>query len=894
MAIIDLQDRIIEIVNREDQSDFLYDLLDVYDIPKATITRLKNGNQNLTKSPGEVHLKNKIWFKQARKGNLFDSFVEVEKQVAELSAKPRYVLVTDFGRILAKDTKTQEALDIKFEDLPQYFDFFLAWKGIEKVDFEKENPADIKAAERFARLYDVLRKENSITENYKGIDLFLIRLLFCFFAEDTDIFKRNSFTNPIKTLTEEDGSDLNKFFTDLFIVLDKTEREGVPSYLKEFPFVNGQLFTEPHEELKFSSKSRKLIIECGELLNWAKINPDIFGSMIQAVATEESRSHLGMHYTSVPNIMKVIKPLFLDELYEAFEKAYDNMDKLNLLYERIGKIKFFDPACGSGNFLIITYKELRRLEIKILLRQRELSEYIMYLPSVTLDQFYGIEIDDFAHDVAKLSLWIAEHQMNMELEEIFNDKVRATLPLQSAGEIRCANALRVDWNEVCPYTKNEEVYIFGNPPYLGSKKQNPNHKEDLMSVYGPKSNYKQVDYIAGWFQLAANYIKDDLVRVAFVSTNSICQGEQVELIWKRLLENTQISFAYTSFKWNNNAKKNAGVTVIVVGLDSSDKNVKTKRLYIGMNEKSVKHITPYLTEGEDTIVSKLEKSISGFPKMDFGSMPRDGGGLIFSPEEREKVIESYPELNPYIWRYIGADEFINNTFRYCLWLNSETYEEIKDNPIVRDRMEIVRQARLSSKAKSTQNAAKTPYSFVQRGPEYFYSKDDKRMSVIVPAFSSENRFYVPIGIEKSSTILSNKVYVIPNAEISLLGILSSRMHMTWMRAVAGRLETRYGYSSGIVYNTFPFPSISTRRKQEIEAAALDILDIREELGGTLAELYDQGKMPMDLKLAHEKLDSIVERAYRQKVFETDEERLEALLKIYQEMLNNRSNHGKYN
>lgn len=883
MGIIELEDKIVEIVNREDHSDFLFELLDVYDIPKSTITRLKKGNQNLTKRTGEVHLKNKVWFKKAQKGKLFDSFVEIEQQVVELSAKPRYLLVTDFENILAKDTKTQSALDIKFQELPQYFDFFLAWKGIEKVEFEKENPADIKAAERFARLYDVLHKENNIDKDNRGLDIFLIRLLFCLFAEDTDIFERNSFTNVIKTLTEKDGSDLNKLFTDLFAVLDKEGREGVPIYLREFPYVNGQLFTEPHEFLKFSTKSRKLIIECGEMLNWAKINPDIFGSMIQAVATTESRSHLGMHYTSVPNIMKVIKPLFLDDLYRAFEKADGSMDKLNLLYERIGKIKLFDPACGSGNFLIIAYKELRRLEIQILLRQRELSPTIMYLPSVTLDQFYGIEIDDFAHDVAKLSLWIAEHQMNMELEEIFNDKVRATLPLQSTGEIRCANALRVDWNEICPHKKNEEVYIFGNPPYLGSKKQNLSHKADLMNVFGPKSNYKQVDYISGWLQLAANYIQNSLVRVAFVSTNSICQGEQVEMIWQRLLMNTQISFAYTSFKWNNNAKKNAGVTVIIVGLESNDRKVITKRLFIGMNEKCVKHITPYLTEGEDTIVYKMEKSISGFPKMDFGSMPRDGGGLIFSPEEREKAIERYPELKPYIWRYIGADEFINNTFRYCFWLNSDTYEKINDIPIVRDRMEQVKRARLASKAKSTQSAAKTPYLFVQRGPESFYSKDDKNISVIVPAFSSENRFYVPIGIEKSSTILSNKVYVIPNADISLFGILSSRMHMTWMRAVAGRLETRYGYSSGIVYNTFPFPSISTRKKQEIEAAALDILDIREEFGGTLAELYNQEKMPMDLKIAHDKLDGVVERAYRQKVFETDEERLEVLLKMYQEM-----------
>jgi len=876
MAIIELEDKIVEIVEREDHSDFLYELLNIYDIPKATITRLKKGNQNLAKKSGEIHLKNKVWFKEVEKGKLFDGFVEVEQQVAELSAKPRYLLVTDFDGILTKDTKTQEALDIKFRELPQYFDFFLAWKGIEKVDFEKENPADIKAAERFARLYDVLRKENDITDNNRGLDLFLIRLLFGFFAEDTDIFKQNSFTNSIKTLTNEDGTDLNKFFTDLFVVLDKTERDDIPSYLREFPYVNGQLFTEPHEELKFSTKSRKLIIECGELLNWAKINPDIFGSMIQAVATEESRSHLGMHYTSVPNIMKVIKPLFLDDLYEEFEKAYDSMDKLNLLYERIGKIKFFDPACGSGNFLIVTYKELRRLEIKILLRQRELSEYIMYLPSVTLDQFYGIEIDDFAHDVAKLSLWIAEHQMNMELEEIFNNKVRATLPLQSVGEIRCANAIRVEWTDVCPLKESEEIFVFGNPPYLGSKKQNKEHKSDMLSIFGNVKNGKMLDYISAWFFLGSKYISDTNAKVAFVSTNSVTHGEQVSILWNELFKfNIQINFAFKSFKWTNNAKNNAGVTVVIIGFGPLDTKVN-KYLFVDETKKLVSNISPYLTDGENILVSSRTKPISELPKLHFGNMPNDGGGLIFSIAEFEDAIDKYPELVPYFKKFIGSDEFIKGGLRYCLWLNEKQYEEIKSNPLIQKRISISKNHREKSTDKGTNKLALTPWKFRD-------TREATKYSIVVPAFSSENRFYVPIGIEKSSTILSNKVYVLPDADISLFGILSSRMHMTWMRAVAGRLETRYGYSAGIVYNTFPFPSISTRRKQEIEAAALDILDIREELGGTLAELYDQEKMPKDLKLAHENLDGIIERAYRQKAFESDEERLEILLKMYQEM-----------
>ncbi|WP_047153733.1 class I SAM-dependent DNA methyltransferase [Aneurinibacillus tyrosinisolvens] len=876
MAIIDLEDKIVELVNREDHSDFLYELLDVYDIPRATITRLKNGNQNLTKRAGEVHLKNKVWFKEAKKGKLFDSFVEVEKQVAELSAKPRYLLVTNFDGILAKDTKTQAAIDIKFEELPQYFDFFLAWKGVEKVEFEKENPADIKAAERFARLYDVLRKENNITDNIRGLDLFLIRLLFCLFAEDTNIFNRNSFTNLIKTLTEEDGSDLNKLFTDLFVVLDKVGRDDVPTYLKEFPYVNGQLFTEPHEALEFSTKSRKLIIECGELLNWAKINPDIFGSMIQAVATEESRSHLGMHYTSVTNIMKVINPLFLDELKQNYIDAYDDDKKLEALLTRISKIKFFDPACGSGNFLIITYKEMRRLEIKIIKRLQELLGTYLYVPSITLSQFYGIEIDDFAHDVARLSLWIADHQMNEELNNEVHNAVRPTLPLHTAGDIRCANAIRIEWTDVCPVQKSEEIFVFGNPPYLGSKKQNKEHKSDMLSIFGNVKNGKILDYISAWFFLGAKYISDTNAKAAFVSTNSITQGEQVSVLWNELFKfNIQINFAFKSFKWTNNAKNNAGVIVVIVGFGPLDTKVN-KYLFVDETKKLVPNISPYLTGGENILVSSRTKPISDLPKLHFGNMPNDGGGLLFTLAEYADTIDKYPELVSYFKKFIGSVEFINGALRYCLWLNEKKYEEIKSNPLIKERISISKNHREKSTDKGTNKLALTPWKFRDTHKTNNYS-------IVVPSVSSENRFYIPMGLAGADIILSNLIYVIYDADIYLLGILMSRMHMTWVKAVAGRLKNDYRYSAGLCYNTFPIPELSTRRKNEIEEAILEILDLREELGGTLAELYNTATMPMELKVAHENLDGIVERAYRQKVFENDEERLEVLLKMYQEM-----------
>jgi len=876
MAIIDLEDKIVEIINRKNHLDFLYDFLGVYDIPRATITRLKKGNLNLAKQAGEVHLKNKVWFKEVGKGKVFEGFVEVEKQVQKLSAKPRYIIVTDFERILARDTKTQESIDIKFKNLSQYFDFFLAWKGIEKVDFEKENPADIRAAERFARLYDVLRRENGSIEVNKGLDLFLIRLLFCLFAEDTDIFKRNSFTNLIKTLTKEDGSDLNNIFTEIFVVLDKEERDDVPSYLKEFPYVNGQLFREPHEEINFSEKSRKLIIECGELLNWAKINPDIFGSMVQAVTSEETRSHLGMHYTSVPNIMKVIKPLFLDELYEEFDKAYNSMDKLNLLYERIGKIKFFDPACGSGNFLIITYKELRRLEIKILLRQRELKEYIMYLPSVTLDQFYGIEIDDFAHDVAKLSLWIAEHQMNMELDEIFNDKVRPTLPLQSAGDIRCANALQVDWNEICPQNNDEEIYIFGNPPYLGSRNQEPEQKQDMANLLGGIAGYKKLDYIACWFILASKYIEGSKAEFAFVSTNSLFQGEQVPILWDRINSNTEISFAYTSFKWDNSAKNNAAVIVVIVGFSPKGLR-KDKKLYTGYNVIHTENINAYLTSGPNVIVKSSNKQLNNYPKLSKGNAAYDDGKLTFSIAEYNQLANSNPEVLPFMKKFISADDFINGTYKYCLWLTKENLKEAEKIPFIKDRINGVKEFRLSSKRAVTRKQAVTPYAF---GEIRYKNKP----AIIIPVVSSEAREYIPMGIIQPNIIPSYATFTIYDAPLWVLGLLQSKMHMTWVKAVAGRLKSDYRYSAGLCYNTFPFPNLSKRRQNEIEDATLEILDVREELGGTLAELYHTNKMPMELKEAHKNLDEIVERAYRQKDIETDEERLEILLKMYQEMI----------
>lgn len=885
MAITEIEDRITDIIDCNDKDQFIYDFLSVYDFPKATITKLRKGTNNLAKDPGEVYLKNRLYYKQVDR-DLMQGFVDVKDKVNQLGSKPRYIMVTDFKNVLAEDTKTGDTLDVEFERLPQKFEFFLAWNGIEKADFYKENPADIRAAERFAKLYDVVVKDNPDATRH-GLNLFLIRVLFCLFAEDTDIFEKNLFTNRLKELTKPDGSDLDSFISELFSVLDveKSHRAAeTPSWLSDFPYVDGDLFKDPHEHLKFTEHSRKLIIDAGEKLEWDQINPDILGSMIQAVASEDSRSHLGMHYTSVPNIMKVIKPLFLDELRQAFEDAKGNEKKLNQLYDRIGKIKFMDPACGSGNFLIITYKELRQLEIDILKELNRMGIATMYVPSVTLDQFYGIEIEDFACDVTRLSLWIAEHQMNKQLHKEIADAIRPTLPLQHAGAIVCGNALRIDWNEVLPHQKDDEVYLFGNPPYLGSRNQDETQKKDLAIVFN-NSVVKKLDYVTGWFLKASKYIGGTKSSCAFVATNSITQGEQVPKLWPLILKNhIVIHFAYTSFLWSNNAKSNANVFVVVIGLSGVEH--KERKIISSHSVHYVGNITPYLTEGSNVIVASASKPLFLDITALRGSSPTDGkGGFILSSTTFNKVMTEYPNLKSVIRPYVNGKNFLNDIKEYCIWIpDKKTYDLYKDNPFIHQRIVRVRNSRLNRKNKSL---ADTPYRF-----QVIQNKD--KPALFVPQASSGNRDYIPMGFVNKETIIAAPNFGIYEAPIYMLGLLMSRMHMTWIRAVGGRLKTDYRYSNKLCFNTFPFPvkSCEPRKIKEIEEITWKILDIRDEEGGTLAELYGsplaaKNPKPMNprLKAAHEELDQVVDRAYRDRPFKDDNERLALLLEMYSQKVN---------
>lgn len=913
LNITEIEDRTKVLVENLNQSTFIVDFVSLFDITKTTITRASKAASD------DFIIKNKLYFRTVENLPLL-ALTEIDKELEGQARKSRFIITTDFQELYAKDTQTGLTLAISFNDLPAHCDFFLPWNGIEKIDYDKENPADVKAAERFTKLYDELisiNPELAITEtDGKSFNLFLIRVLFLLFAEDTNIISKGAFTNVIKTRTSEDGSDLNECVRKLFTVLDMPEfsRQALESWLLDFPYVNGKLFSEPHHDLIFNKRTRQLLIEAGELLNWNEINPDILGSMIQTVANAEARSTSGMHYTSVPNIMKVIKPLFLDNLRAGFMELEERADyyigggdfsedhrrkelrqllpKLEDLLTRMASIKFLDPACGSGNFLIITYKELRRLEINILVKQREIrealnekavyqGELIAAASKISLSQFSGIELDDFAHEVARLSLYIAEHQMNVEMEEALADVHPRLLPLREAGNIVCGNALRIDWETVLNAKEDDEVYIFGNPPYIGAGGRNPQtkiQKEDLKNAILPISA-KKIDYILGWFVKGSRFIlgRKNLTNLAFVSTNSIFQGEQASFFLNNILNSLEISFAYPSFSWSNSAKNKAGVTVAIVGI--SRRNNEKKKLFKLDEVKEVDNINVYLKEGPNFIINKRREPLSCLPKnITKGSAEFGEDNLILTIEEKNKFIFKYPESEKLFKKLINATDLMNGTYSFAIWINDEEVDFAMKIPEIKSRIEKVKYFRENTKGKSSNSVANKPWRFGQDK----YREED---AIVMPVVSSESRDYIPVAYMEKGTIATYAVSIVYNAPIWLIGIIGSRMHNIWLREVGGKLKTDYRYSAGLVYNTFPIPELSEARKNMLEEAVFEMLDVREEEGGTLAELYGGANKPMNerLRQAHEKIDGIVERAYQQKPFESDEERLSVLLNLYKEM-----------
>ncbi len=817
---------------------------------------------------------------------MLSSIDSIAKDESVIKHKPRFAIVTDYKTLVAKDLKLGKNLDIPINDLPKYYGFFSPLAGSEVYHSTNDNEADRNAAYKMADLYDLLIHENPDIYNSKetvhNLNVFLSRLLFCFFAEDTEIFEDESiFTDTLAQHTLENGSDTHLFLNRLFDRLNTENGKGFPEHFAKFPYVNGGLFKDTINSPIFSAKARKILIGLGGL-NWKHINPDIFGSMIQAVVIPEYRSDLGMHYTSVPNILKLIRPLFLDELKETFEKQQNNAAQLRKLIQRIAQIKFFDPACGSGNFLIITYKEIRLLEIKIIQQIIALEKIGLFTDafttSISLNQFYGIELDDFAHEMAILSLWLAEHQMNRVFDEMLEGygASKPILPLKEAGKIAQGNAARVSWEEVCPKLINDEIYIIGNPPYLGSFLQTKDQKEDLAFVCREFKSFKDLDYIACWFIKAAVYIKGENARFAFVTTNSICQGEQVILLWPYILnKGLEIFFAYKSFKWTNNAKGNAGVFCTIIGLQTISNN--NKKLYDNGAFFSVKNISPYLAPGNATIISKRMKPLSKIPLMNYGSKIVDEGNLIFSTEQKQLLIKEYPKTERLFKRLAGSAEFIKGLERWCLYIQDNDVEFAKSIPEINKRLEAVIEFRKKSTEGSTREMATSPHRF-------YYSVHNNSDSIIIPRTSSERREYIPMGFLNGDTIISDAASVVYNAEAWIFGILMSRIHMVWVKTVGGRLKTDYRYSSQLCYNTFPFPEITIKQKENLSLYVFTILDERAKYSEkTMAWLYNFDTMPKGLKQAHEELDKAVEQCYRLQPFTSDTERLEYLFKLYEEM-----------
>ncbi len=917
--------------------EFIYELLLAYGSPKATIARLKSGSINLSKEPSEILLKKKVWFKsvetnvvqasrlpnseepsdskQARL-SLYGEIEELKASKKTKSNDPRFLIVTDFEQILAFDRKTGGTLDTDFQGLEIHFEFFLPWAGMEKTKISNENPADVKAAEKMARLFDAIRKDNDdyLRHDAHAMNVFLGRLLFCLFAEDTNIFPENAVSNAIASHTAEDGSDLDAFFKQLFDWLDTSDECRISnkeyrtpkeqgqvlttedtentkagsgesvcdpctfcgSELLNLPYVNGGLFRDHYDIPGFSAKSRRMLIEAGSL-DWKDINPDIFGSMFQAVIDPEERHNLGQHYTSVTNIMKVIEPLFLNEFKEELERASNLTQKnvrskaLDALHDRIANVKIFDPACGSGNFLIIAYKELRKLEMELFEAQNAFP-----VSRITVDQFYGIEIDDFACGTAVLALWLSEHQMNLEYEKRFKKSI-TSLPLKDGANIVQGNATRIDWEEVCPKDLNDEIYVLGNPPYLGSSMQDEGQKADKAHVFNGVKNFKNLDYIACWFFNGADYIAGINAKCALVSTNSICQGEQVEMLWPHVFEKSlEIGFAHQSFLWSNNAKNKAAVYCVIIGIQRV--GASDKLIYKNGVSRSVRDINAYLVESSFALLLHKRRSpISQLPVMTYGSKATCGSSLILSEIEREELLKSNPDAAQYIRKLTGGEEFIKGQRRWCVWIDTSEYKNALSISALAERIDRVQVERAKSKKAATRLLAATPYAF----GEIRYKNSN---SIIVPATTSERRDYIPMGFLDSDTIVTNSAHVVYDATPVLFGVLSSKAHMVWMRSSCGRLKSDYRYSSALCYNTFPISDLTEGQKQTITMHVGNVLQEREnESGKTMAQLYDPDKMPAGLREAHHNLDLAVDRLYRSKPFTSDEERLEHLFKLYEEM-----------
>lgn len=854
-------------------------------LPKSTFDRVKQGSTNFADDPNtEILWKKRIYFRwvdQDIRTALLEA--KADPKLRRPASKPMFILIVSPDEIAAHDLDLGEDLVVPRYELPSHTYFFLPFAGKKKVTVTSEAlEVDVKATRKMGVLFDEIRKDNPGFDTH-DLNVFLARLLFCFYAEDTGIFEDDLFTNSFASHTSQEGDDVADYLSILFLRFATADTYGFREEFRRFPYVNGGLFENEHPVPVFTRKSRKTLIENGKM-DWKAINPDIFGSMFQTIIDPELRHELGMHYTTRENIMKVINPLFLDALREDFDKAKGSLKKLEAFHQRLAKIHIFDPACGSGNFLILAYEKLRELEMDVLEAK---GQYAELFPRIRINQFHGIEIDDFAHELAMLALWIKEHQMNL----VFHDRFRTSpdaLPLREGARIVRENATRCDWDSVCPRTeqgqggttRQMEIYVLGNPPYLGSSMQDADQKDDLATIARARGleSFKNLDYISCWFFKASDYIRGHHAASAFVSTNSVSQGEHTALLWRSIVEGSgiEIGFAYESFKWKNSAAGNAGVTCTIVGLrNASD----APKWIIGERvTHKVSFINAYLRALDEVWIYRQRCSISDLPELKMGSKPTDGGGLNFKHEVYETLRESDPVALAFTKSYLGADEFLEKKQRYCLWIPDDQINEAQQSPFVQERLQQVANFRRNPKNSAIcRSFADRPHRFLQRA----HQNSD---SIMFPSVTSEKRDYIPLGFLDENTVISNLGYAVYGAAPWLFGVLSSKMHMEWTKLVAGRLKTDPRYSS-FVYNNFPIPPLSDETKEALEEAVFEIIDIREEFHEmTYADMYDPTKMPEKLLKAHRDLDAIVDRCYRKKPFTDVNDRLEQLIALYHEMV----------
>lgn len=895
--------------------DFFAGFLKTLGFPASTVKNVlaPESSRNVASVQGDYALAKNVYFRSLHVGEkVYDEARSLATDPLITKHQIRFILATDFQTVVAYDARVDDWTDFAFNDLVENYEFFLPLTGLyEKPLAYASHPADVKACEKMGKLYDIIRATNHYDDDHlHDLNLFLSRLLFCFFAEDTGIFPiPGQMTKAIESITSDNGADLVDFFKRLFDILDMgpnhNGRLKETKILAAFPYVNGGLFRDKIRVPTFNARARRLLLECGRL-EWNLISPVIFGSMFQAVMKPEARHNLGAHFTSERNIMKVIEPLFLNDLKAELGKILSSIkdtqkqltksqtDKLYAFQAKLASLTFLDPACGSGNFLIIAYREIKRLEFETVKALHKfdtpdrslLDDWKKTVSRVSIDQFYGIELEEFPVEIARVSMWLMEHVMNVEFGTYFGATV-PTIPLKDSAHIVCTNALTTDWSDVVPVEKLS--FIMGNPPFIGAATMTKVQKQEVLNVFKGTKNAGILDFVTAWYKKASEVAyKNPKIECSFVSTNSICQGEQVAPLWEELFNSGfHINFAHQTFKWRNEAKDNAGVNCVIIGFGIKERKEKTLYCYESLKDEPSQHfvsnINGYLLENNRNIFVKSEnQTINGVKPMVRGNQPTDGGNLIIEAEDYDKFA-SNPALKPFIKKLVGSKEFINKLPRFCLWL-PDAPDAIKEIPIVAERINGCKNMRLASRDPGCRKLAERAHEF--------RDLNNPMSAIVIPRVSSERRDYIPMGFISNDTIVSDSCHIIPNGTLYDFGILESRMHMTWMRTVCGRLESRYRYSRDLCYNTFPWPDAKETQRQLIEVLAQKVLDIREfypEL--TLADLYDPDTMPADLKEAHEELDQAVDNLYRSHPFANDEERLQMLFDRYEVLLKKTNSQG---